>query len=122
MQQVQSSEIDNEFEVVMLTVINSVGNKRRSMITINVGKNGVPTRFQIDSVADCCVHPRYGYVRVTGDESLVMVSETSKTDYRHVHGYTREKASGPCKLSVVRKGDKHRFTLNVLQSTIYPDT
>ena len=50
-QQVQSSESDNEFEVDTLTTVNSVGNKRRAMITLDVGKNGVPTRFQIDQMA-----------------------------------------------------------------------
>ena len=36
-QQVQSSESDNEFEVGTLTTVNSVGNKRRAMITLEVG-------------------------------------------------------------------------------------
>ena len=57
-QQVLSPESENEFEVGMLTTVNSVGNKRRAMITLDVGKNGVPTRFQIDSGADCCVLSR----------------------------------------------------------------
>ena len=61
-QQVHGSESDNEFEVGTLTTVNSVGNKRRAMITLEVGKNGVPTRFQIDSGADCCVLPRDEYI------------------------------------------------------------
>ena len=44
-QQVQGSESGNEFEVGTLTTVNSVGNKHRAMITLEVGKNGVPTRF-----------------------------------------------------------------------------
>ena len=47
-----SSENDNVFEVGTLPTVNSEGNKRRAMITLEVGKNGVPTRFQIDSGAD----------------------------------------------------------------------
>ena len=60
-QQEQSSESDNEFEVGTLTTVNSVCNNRRAMLALDVGKNGVPTRFQIDSGADCCVLPRTSY-------------------------------------------------------------
>ena len=56
--QLQRPESDNEFEVGTLTTVNSVGNKRRAMIMLDVGKNGVPTRFQIDGGADCCVLSR----------------------------------------------------------------
>ena len=72
------------------------------MITLDVDKNGVPARFQIDSGADCCVLPRDEYVRVTGDESLAMLKQVKPTIVTYVG--TREKALGQCKLSVVRKG------------------
>ena len=117
-QQVQGSESDNEFEVGTLTTVNSVGNKRRAMITLEVGNNGVPTRFQIDSGADCCVLPRDEYIRVTGDESLTMLKQVKPTIVTYVG--TREKALGQCKLSVVRKGVKHRITFNVLQGKYTP--
>ena len=117
-QQVQSSESDNEFEGGTLTTVNSVGNKRRAMITLNVGKKDVQTRFQIDSGADCCVLPRGEYVRVTGDESLAMLKQVNPTIVTYVG--TREKALGQCKLSVVRKGVKHRITFNVLQGKYTP--
>ena len=91
-QQVQGSESDNEFEVGTLTTVNSVGNKRRAMITLEVGKNGVPTRFQIDSGADCCVLPRDEYIRVTGDESLTMLKQVKPTIVTYVGA--REKALG----------------------------
>ena len=61
-----------------LTTVNSVGNKRCAMITLDVGKNGVPTKFQIDSGADCCVLPRDEYIQVTGDESLVMLKQENR--------------------------------------------
>ena len=119
MQQVQGSESDTEFEVCTLTTVNSVCNKRRAMITLEVGKkNGVPTRFQIDSGADCCVLPRDEYIRVTGDESLTMLKQVKPTIVAYVG--TREKALGQCKLSVVRKGVKHRITFNVLQGKYTP--
>ena len=117
-QQVQSSERDNEFEVGTLTTVNSVRNKRRAMITLDVGKNGVPTRFQIDSGADCCVLLRDEYVRVTGDESLAMLKQVKPTIVTYVG--TREKALEQCKLSVVKKGVKHRITFNVLQGKYTP--
>ena len=91
-QQVQGSESDNEFEVGTLTTVNSVGNKRRAMITLEVGKNGVPTWFQIDSGADCCVLPRDEYILVTGDESLTMLKQVKPTIVTYVG--TREKALG----------------------------
>ena len=56
-----------------LTIVKSICNKSCAMITLDFGKNGVPTRLQIDSGADCCVLPRDEYVRVTGDESLAML-------------------------------------------------
>ena len=117
-QQVQSSESDNEFEVGTLTTVNSVGTKRRAMITLELGENGVPTRFQIDSGADCCVLPRDEYIRVTGDESLTMLKQVKPTIVMYVG--TREKALGQCKLSVVRKGVKHRIAFNILQGKYTP--
>ena len=92
-QQVQGSESDNEFEVGTLTTVNSVGNNRRAMITLEVGKNGVPTRFQIDSGADCCVLPRDEYIRVTGDESLTMLKQVKPTIVT-LRGHTREGIGG----------------------------
>ena len=90
----QRSESDNEFEVGTLTIVNSVGNKRRAMITLDVGKNGVPTRFQIDNGADCCVLPRDQYVRITGDGYLAMLKQEKPTivtnTHRHVRGHPPE--------------------------------
>ena len=65
----ESSESDNEFEVGTLTTVNTVGNKRRAMITLDVGKQGVPTRFL----------PRDEYVRFTRDESLAMPKQVKPT-------------------------------------------
>ena len=42
-------------------------------------------------------------------------AETSKKPTIVTYVGTREKALGQCKLSVVRKGVKHRITFNVLQ-------
>ena len=119
MQRVQSSESNSEFEVGTLTTVNSAGNKRRAIITLDVGKNGVPTRFQIDIGADCCVLPRDEYVRVTRDESLAMLKQVKPTIVTYVG--TREKALGQCTFSVVRKVVKHRHTFNV-QGQVYTDT
>ena len=78
----------------------------------------MPTRFQIDSGADCCVLPCDEYVRDTGDESLAMLKQVKPTIVTYVG--TREKALWQCKLSVVRKGVKHRITFNVLQCKYTP--
>ena len=45
--------------------------------------------------------------------------KTSKSDYRHVRGYTRE-CIRECNISVVGKGLKHRITFNVLQGKYTP--
>ena len=83
-----------------------------------LAKNDVPTRFQIDNGANCCVLPRGEYVRVTGEESLDMLKQVKPTIVTHVG--TREKALGHCKLPVVRRGVKHRITFNVLQGKYTP--
>ena len=62
--------------------------------------------------------PRDDYIRVTGDESLTMLIQVTPTIVMYVG--TREKALGQCKLSVVRKGVKHRITFNVLQGKYTP--
>ena len=53
----RSAESDNEFEGGMLTTVNSVRNKRRAMITLDVGQK---TTCQPDSkaIVDCCVLPQ----------------------------------------------------------------
>ena len=68
--QMHTSASYDEYSVGTLRV-NSVGNKRRVMITLGLGNDGVPVSFQIDSGADCCELPRDEYVKVTGDKSLV---------------------------------------------------
>ena len=56
-QQVQSSESDNEFEVGTLTTVNSVGNKRRAMITLDVGKMACkPDSKSIVELIAVCYH------------------------------------------------------------------
>ena len=88
------------------------------MITLNLGDSGVPVPFQIDSGSECCVLPRHEYVRVTGDRSLAKLRPV-KTVIVTYNG-TREKALGQSKLSVVRKGVKHRLVFNDLQGTYTP--
>ena len=108
---VQAAEATEEQTHVMSVF--SVGNRRRAMITLSLGDSGVPVPFQIDSGSECCVLPRHEYVRVTGDRSLAKLRPV-KTGIVSYNG-TREKALGQCKLSVVRKGVKHRLVFNVLQ-------
>ena len=67
--QVQAAVCSSEYNVGTLSVF-SVANRRRVMITLNLGDSGVPVPFQIDSGSECCVLPRHEYVRVTGDRSL----------------------------------------------------
>ena len=67
--QVQAAASDSEYNGGTLSVF-SVGNRRRAMITLNLGDSGVPVLFQIDSGSGCCVLPRHKYVRVTGDRTL----------------------------------------------------
>ena len=95
------------------------------MITLNMGDSGVPVPFQIDSGSECCVLPHHEYVRVlheyvrvTRDRSLAKLRSV-KTVIVMYNG-TREKELGQCKLSVVRKGVKHRLVFNVLQGTYMP--
>ena len=90
-----------------------MGNRRRAMITLSLGDSGVPVPFQMASGYECCVLPRHEYVRVTGDRSLAKLRPL-KTVIVTYNG-TREKALGQCKLSMVRKGVKHRLVFNVLQ-------
>ena len=73
-QQLQRSESDNEFEVGMLTTVNSVGDNRPAMIMLDVGQK---TTCQPDSkaIVDCCVLPRDEFVRVTGDESMAILKQ-----------------------------------------------
>ena len=89
------------------------------MITLKLGNSGVPVPFQIDSGSECCVLPRHKYVRVTAHRSLAKLRPV-KTVIVTYNG-TRGKALGQCKLSVVRKGVKHRLVFNVLQGkyTLY---
>ena len=117
MTQVQAAVCSSEYNVGTLSVF-SVGNRRRAMITLNLGASGVPVPFQIDSGSECCVLPRHEYVRVPGDRSLAKLRPV-KTGIVTYNG-TREKALGQCKLSVVRKGVKHRLVFNVLQGTYSP--
>ena len=86
-----------------------MGNRRRAMITLNLGDSGVPVPFQIDSNE---------YVKVTGARSLAVLRPV-KTVIVTYNG-TREKSLGQCKLSVVRKGVKHRLVFNVLQGKYTP--
>ena len=79
---------------------------------------GVPVPFQIDSGSERRVLPRNEYVKVTGDRSLPMLRPV-KTVIVTYNG-TREKSLGQCKLSVVRKGAKHRLVFNVLQGKYTP--
>ena len=115
--QVQAAVCDSEYNVGTLSVF-SVGNRCRAMITLNLGGNGVPVQFQIDSGSECCVLPHNEYVKVTGDRSLAMPRPV-KTVIVTYNG-TREKSLGQCKLSVVRKGVKHRLVFNVLQGKYTP--
>ena len=115
--QVQAALCDSEYNVGTLSVF-SVGNRRRTMITLNLGDSGVPVPFQIDSGSECCVLPRIEYVKVTGDRSLAMLRPV-KTFIVMYNG-TREKSLGQCKLSVVRKGVKHILVVNVLQGKYTP--
>ena len=68
--QVQAVVCSSEYNdnVGTLSVF-SVGNRRRAMITLNLGldDSGVPVPFQIDSGSECCVLPRHEYVRLTGE-------------------------------------------------------
>ena len=95
-----------------------MGNRRLAVITLNLGDSGVPVPFQIDSGSECFVLPRREYVRVVGDRSLAMLRPL-KTVIVTYNG-TREKSLGRCKLSVVRKGLKHRLVFNVLQGKYTP--
>ena len=115
--QVQAAVCDSEYNVGTLSVF-SVGKRRRAMITLNLGDSGVPVPFQIDSGSECCVLPLNEYVKVTGDRSLAMLRPV-KTVIVTYNG-TREKSLGQCKLSVVRKGVKHRLVFNVLQGKYTP--
>ena len=90
----------------------------RAMITLSLGDSGVPVPFQTDSGSECCVLPRHEYMRVTGDRSLAKLRPV-KTVIVTYNG-TRDKALGQCKLSVVRKGVKHRLVFNVLQGKYTP--
>ena len=57
MKQVQAAVCDSEYNVGTLSIF-SVGNRRRTMITLNLGDSGVPAPFLIDSGSECCVLPR----------------------------------------------------------------
>ena len=114
---VHTSASDDEYSVGTLRV-NSVGNKRRAMITLGLGNDGVPVSFQIDSGADCCVLPRDEYVRVTGDKSLVNLRPIKLVIVTYTGA--REKALGQCKLLVTRKGVTHRIVFNILQGGYTP--
>ena len=116
--QIHSSVSDNDYNVGTITTVNSVGNKRRAMITLNLGDSSVPVTLQIDSGADCCVLPRAEYVRITGDTTLAKLRPVHTTIVTYVG--TREKALGQCKLLVERKGIKHRIVFNVLQGKYTP--
>ena len=117
MKQVQAAASDSEYNGGTLSVF-SVGNRRRAMITLNLGDSGVPVPFQIDSGSECCVLPRHKYVRVTGDRTLVKLRPVKTVSV--TYNGTCEKALGQCKLSVVRKGVKHRLVFNVLQGKYTP--
>ena len=67
-----------------------LGNRRRAMITLNLGDSGVPVPFQIDSESECCVLPRHEYVRVTGD--IASKTEASENCHSDVQRNTRESA------------------------------
>ena len=62
--------------------------------------------------------PRAEYVRITGDTTLAKLRPVHTTIVTYVG--TREKALGQCKLSVERKGIKHRIVFNVLQGKYTP--
>ena len=115
--QVQAAVCSSEYNVGTLSVF-SVGNRRRAMITLNLGASGVPVPFQIDSGSECCVLPRHEYVRVTGDRSLAKLRPVKTVTV--TYNGTCEKALGQCKLSVVRKGVKHRLVFNVWQGNYTP--
>ena len=117
MKQIQAAVCSSEYNVGTLSVF-SVGNRRRAMITLSLGDSGVPVPFQTDSGSECCVLPRHEYVRVTEDRSLAKLRPL-KTVIVTYNG-TSEKALGQCKLSVVRKGMKHRLVFNVLQGKYKP--
>lgn len=115
--QVQTSASDDEYSVGTLRV-NSVGIRRRAMITLGLGDDGVPVPFQIDSGADCCVLPRDEYVRATGDRSLANLRPIKLVIVTYTGA--RETALGQCKLLVTRRGVKHRIVFNILQGKYTP--
>ena len=80
------------------------------MITPNLGDGGVPVPFQIDSGSECCVLEWRQMLAKLRPVKIVIVT----------YNGTREKALGQCKLSVVRKGVKHKLVFNVLQGTYTP--
>ena len=110
MKQRQAAVCDIEYNVGTLSVF-SVGNRRRAMITLNLGNSGVPMPFQIDRGYECCMLPRHEYVRVAEYISLAMLLqlETVNVTYNGTH----EKSLGQCKLSVVRRGVKHFVCLKI---------
>ena len=89
-----------------------MGNKRRAMITLGLGNDGVPVSFQIDSGADCCVLPRDEYVRVTGDKSLVNLKPIKLVIVTYTGA--REKALDQCNLLATGKGVANRIVFNIL--------
>ena len=111
MNQVQAAVCDNECNVGTLYVF-SVGNKRSVMITLNLGDSGEPVSSQVDSGSECCVLPRHEYVRVVGDRSLARLRPVKSVSV--TYNGTRDKSLGQCKLSVVRKGLKHKLVFNIL--------
>ena len=115
--QVQAAVCDSEYSVGTFSVF-IVGNKRRAMITLNLGDSGVPVPFQIDSGSECRVLPRHEYVRVVGDRSLAMLRPVKTVTV--TYNGTRDKSLGQCKLSVVRKEVKHRLVFNVSQGKYTP--
>ena len=52
--QIHSSVSDNDYNVGTITTVNSVGNKRRAMITLKLGDSSVPVTLQ---TAACCRVP-----------------------------------------------------------------
>ena len=86
MKQGQAAVCDSEYNVGTLSVF-SVGNRRRAMITLNLGDSEVPMPFQIDRGYECCMLPCHEYMRVTGDTSLAMLLqlETVNVTYNGTH-------------------------------------
>ena len=86
MKQRQAAVCDIEYNVGTLSVF-SVGNRRRAMITLNLGDSGVPMPFQIDRGYECCMLPRHEYVRVAEYISLAMLLqlETVNVTYNGTH-------------------------------------